>query len=131
MVKLKVGCADLPPRMAQARYFAALQFLETTLCVRQVPSDKVLRRWRAPAPARGDALVAPEPLRATQPVASLAGEPTAFAAAAGALDAAAVVFRAPDVTPSEVGRDVLRRLFAEHAPAERFPGCDRVWQPGG
>lgn len=119
MTTLRIGCADLPAGTPLERYFATFDLLETTLCLKGVPADKVVKRWRAAAPARGYAAVAPLELR----------DPAGFAAAAEALDAGAVVFRTGD-TPSTVGRDALRRLFAELAPAERYPGRDRVWQPG-
>jgi uncharacterized protein YecE (DUF72 family) len=131
MAELRTGCADLPPRMTHERYFSTFDFLETTLCSRAIPTAKVLRRWRTAAPPRAYALVAPSALTATSG-GTEAGVAEAFASAAAALDAAAVVFRTPpEVTPSAAGRDILRRLFGDSAAAERFGGRDRVWQPGG
>jgi hypothetical protein len=134
MPELRIGTADLPPRLAPQRYFAGLRFLESALCLRGVPSDKVLRRWQKLAPPRGLALVAPRTLTdgKLSITAERRAELDAFAAAAATLDAAAVVFRtSTELTPSSAGRDALRRFFAELAPAERFAGMDRVWQPAG
>jgi len=54
------------------------------------------------------------------------------ASAAAAVGAETVLFRtADDLSPSEASRELLRRFFAELAPAESFGDALRVWEPGG
>jgi hypothetical protein len=120
---VRVGCADLPPRTAPERYFAKLDFLESTLIARAVVGDKVLRRWRILVPEGGLALVAPADLDATL---------ARTAEAVKLTSAAALVIRTgPELSPSSSGRDRVRRLFAEQISAARFPGIARVWVPDG
>ncbi len=125
-----VGCVDLPHGIGWDRYFGRLSFLETSALTRGPLRTSVMNKWRAAAPGPGSfGLVAP-PIQ-EQPLGLPRGV-EALGEAVRGLDASAVVFRTPPMfSPSSGNRDLLRRFFAEVAPAEKLSGATRVWQPDG
>ena len=48
---ISVGCVDLPHGMSRRVYFQKLRFLETRLPADEVPSERIMRRWRNEAGA--------------------------------------------------------------------------------
>lgn len=154
---IRVGCAGLPAGLARPQYFERLAYLEASSTLFGLPKTAIQKRWRAdageagrmglfapqvithrPGPrgyARSKEKLSPEALaqaggfRAT-PVVRDAVE--ALAAAAVEMAAEAVIFRSPpDFAPSAANRDTMRGFFRDIAPAERFGGAVRVWEPQG
>ncbi|WP_428268451.1 DUF72 domain-containing protein [Haliangium sp.] len=154
---LHIGCADLPPGLSRRRYFERLGYLETTATLLGIPRRAVLRGWREEAAGPGRfGLIAPQIIthrpgrkgyrrskvtlspaelaqagafRATEVVAQAT---EALAQAAEVIAASVIVFRSPpDFAPSAANRDAMRRYFDEQAPAARFAGALRVWEPQG
>lgn len=125
-MQVQVGCVDLPHGIGWDRYFGRLSFLETSALTRGPLRQAVMNKWRAAAPNTGSfGVVAPAIDEVTRTVAPLAQ-------AAKSLAASAVIFRTPPMfSPSASNRDLLRKFFAETAPAEAFGGASRVWQPDG
>lgn len=120
---LHVGCVDLPHGVGWDRYFSRLSYIETTALTRGPLRVAVQNKWRAAAPAPGSFGVVAPPIES--------GIGTLVETAKG-LEASAVVFRTPPMfSPSASNRDLLRRFFAETAPAEAFGDAARVWQPDG
>ncbi|WP_045118269.1 DUF72 domain-containing protein [Haliangium ochraceum] len=143
--------------MPRARYFGRLPYLETAATLRGIPRPPVLQRWLADAGEDGRfGLAAPQTIthragrkgyarhivelsraelaqtggfRDTELIRS---EVDALAQATSILGVDVVLFRSPaDFAPSASNRDAMRRFFAELAPAERFSGALRVWEPQG
>jgi uncharacterized protein YecE (DUF72 family) len=138
--EISVGCAELPQSMSRKVYFQKLRFLETRLPADEVPSERILRRWRTEAGGAGRfALIAPRELCESTAVPDSPSERAAIAARASFLaegarhaGAAVVLFvTPPSLTPSTAHRDRLRRLFEDIAGPERFAGLVRAWQPDG
>lgn len=137
---ISVGCVDLPHGMSRRVYFQKLRFLETRLPADEVPSERIMRRWRTESGGAGRfAVVAPRdlcepasgPESATERAAVVA-RASLLAAGARHSGAAAVLFTTPpSLTPSTAHRDRLRRLFEDIAGPDRFAGLVRVWQPDG
>ncbi len=154
---IRVGCPEIPPGVAPARYMAALDFLELANTFFQMPKRAALRKRAEAAPAgfafglvawqlithrpgpRGYPRIGAE-LDAAQlaQAGGLRDTPVVRDAiarvggAAEAVGAETVVFRtADDLSPSAASRELLRRFFAELAPAEAMGGARRVWEPGG
>ncbi len=132
-----VGCADLPHGVPWTRYFARLSFVEASALQRGPVRAAVLSKWRAAArgPGAFSVVAPPDVTHGASPLGSspavIAGV-EALATAAATLQASAVVFRTPaSFSPSAHNRETMRRFFAETAPAERFAGAARVWQPDG
>lgn len=131
-----IGCADLPHGVPWPRYFSRLGFVEASALQRGPVRPAVLSKWRNAARSPG-AFAVLAPLSVTHGTTPMAGAAvgdgvTSLADTAKALAASAVVFRTPPTfSPSAYNRDVIRRFFTEHAPAERFAGAARVWQPDG
>jgi len=149
---IHVGCAALPKRTSRAAYFAALDYLECALWQPGPVKSATWRRWTEESPAGGIGLVAPwvtthpelrggrwpvEPAERRRvghlrPSAAATAALATFTESAFGPHAGAVVFPTPpSFSPSAANRDVLSAFFAELAPAERFPGAARVWQPSG
>jgi uncharacterized protein YecE (DUF72 family) len=137
--EISVGCVDLPHGMSRRVYFQKLRFLETRLPADEVPSERIMRRWRNESGGPGRfAIVAPrdlcEPAGPESPTERAAASARASLLASGArhAGAAAVLFMTPpSLTPSSAHRDRLRRLFEDVAGPDRFVGLVRVWQPDG
>src|SRR5262245_8956298 len=148
-LRVRVGTVDLPARSGWDRYFGILSYLELSGLFAAPVKTGTLSRWRAAAPSRSLGLVAPWPITHRRAPSSRgwAGDDesgefrdsaatrealAALAAAAGRVEAAAVVFQAPaDHSTSASSRETLQRFFAEVAPATMFAGVHRVWIPGG
>ena len=149
---IHVGCAALPARMTRAGYFAALDYVECALWQPGPVKSATWRKWTDESPADGLGLLAPsvvthpelrgarwpvDPAERYQighlrPSAAATAALTAFADAALGPHAGAIVFPTPpSFSPSAAHRDLLRAFFAELAPAERFAGAARIWQPSG
>ena len=138
--EISVGCVDLPHGMSRRVYFQKLRFLETRLPADEVPSERIMRRWRSEAgsPERF-AIVAPRDLceppggpETPTERAAVAARASLLASGARQAGAAAVLFATPpSLTPSTAHRDRLRRLFEDVAGPDRFTGLVRVWQPDG
>jgi len=147
---IRVGTVDLPARAGWDRYFGVLTYLELTGLFAAPVKTATMSRWRAAAKPRSLGLVAPWPITHRKPPIGPRGwtsdaqsgdfrdGPAAresvatLAAAAQRLEAAAVVFQsAHDLSTSATVRDHLRHFFTAVAPAETFPGTERVWVPGG
>lgn len=138
--EISVGCVDLPHGMSRRVYFQKLRFLETRLPADEVPSERIMRRWRNEAGGAGRfAIVAPRDLYEPPTSPESAPERAAIAARASLLasgarqaGAVAVLFATPpSLTPSTAHRDRLRRLFEDIAGPDRFSGLCRIWQPDG
>lgn len=110
--------------MKRETYFQGLRFLEID-ALNQGASIKSLRKWRRMAPGASFALwFAPSGFSAE--------ESERLVGATEALSAEAVVVRSPpELTPSALHRDRLRRWFGEEASPERLGGALQVWEPQG
>ncbi|GAB4558108.1 MAG: hypothetical protein Tsb0020_02830 [Haliangiales bacterium] len=152
-----VGCADLPSGLSRQRYFKRLRYLESSATLVGIPKPSVLKRWQAERGERGQlGLVAPQaithrPGRKGYARSHVAYEPAqlaqagwfrdsevvadavgSLADAVAAVSAQVVVFRSPaDFAPSAANRDAMRAFFRDLAPADRFGGALRVWEPQG
>jgi len=125
---VRIGCAGLPPRMSNTKYFAQLSFLQSDAMTGTAPpKTKVFRKWREANPDAAFALVAPV---ISIPAADAGMERTRLATAA--LCAEVVLFKTPaSLSPSADGREALRSFFTEVATSEALNGATRVWQPAG
>jgi uncharacterized protein YecE (DUF72 family) len=135
--EIAVGTTELPPGMVRRAYFQKLRFLEARLPGDQIPSDRILRRWRNDSGGEGRfSLLAPRELcelaRLPDSLADMRVLAGRLVAAARMVGAVALVFLTPsDVTPSSPHRDRLRQLFEEIAGAELCGDLLRVWQAAG
>jgi uncharacterized protein YecE (DUF72 family) len=149
MAPLRIGTADLPPRVEREHYFRQLSYLELSALFHGPLKPAALAKWRAAAPPRAVGLVAPWVLTQRKPpgpgvswphdatVGDFRNSAPGRAAigalhdAVTALTADSVLFRSPPLfAPSSANRDQLRRFFGEVATEEAI-GAPRVWLPDG
>jgi len=151
MATVRIGTVDLPQKGGWDGYFKRLDYLELSGLHAAPVKASTLARWATTAAPGSLGLVAPwvithrtAPTRVQaswpadagsgdyrdSPAARTAVE--ALALAASTVSASAVLFTSPTMlSPSTANRDILRRFFAEVAPAARFGTARRVWIPSG
>lgn len=151
MSNVRIGTVDLPQKGGWDGYWKRLGYLELSGLHATPAKAATIAKWAAACPPGGLGLVAPWVItHASQPTHGTTGWQqakgggefrdsgacraalTSLAETATAVEARAVIFMAPhDLSPSAHNRDVLRKFFAELAPAETFAGRQRVWVPSG
>ncbi len=151
MSNVRIGTVDLPQKGGWDGYWKRLGYLELS-GLHATPAKAItIAKWAAACPAGKLGLVAPWVItHATQPTHGSSGWQqakgggefrdsgatraaiTSLAETAAALSARSVIFMAPHgLSPSAHNREVLKKFFAEIAPAEAFAGRQRVWVPSG